>query len=201
MKETSDAHSAMYKSFTTPDPHSVGVQKILLELYPALSKKIFESDGFMSKFVLSGMNAKDILEFPVCGKCEAIAALDGFAKKNGKWVNKCTCMREGCYHTTIDPVTFKVWIMDEIRKKHKSKDMDAIETAFAFAIDATSMAIKRKADAELLRQTAEQQAKQNRKSMMADGAATKAPLNIEINWNPLSDEEYKRKFDGMEIID
>lgn len=197
----SDAYSALYKSFTTPDPHSVGVQKILIDLYPSLSKKIFESDGFMERFVISGMNAKDILEFPVCGRCEAIAALDGFAKKDGRYVNKCTCMREGCYHTTIDPVTFKVWIMDEIKKKHPAKDPALIEMAFAFAIDSTAMAMKRKSDAELLKETIKKNAREESDKLLVNGATSKAPLDIEINWEPLSEEEYKKKFDGMEIID
>ncbi len=110
-------HTKPCKGVENPDPRSYGVYRMIQEIYPALAKKMFENSELMRKLVMTQYNPMDILDYPVCGKCESIAAWNGLAKKNGKLVRKCTCVADGCHASTADPPTFRTWLMYEIKKK------------------------------------------------------------------------------------
>jgi len=110
-----------------PDERSVGVLKILRDIYPAFEKKIFESNKIMERLIMSGFNSMDILQYPICGKCETLAPYSLSVIKNGKRVQTCTCMR--CRQTTVNPVTFRDWIKDEIRHKATPEILSILEYA------------------------------------------------------------------------
>lgn len=191
MADLSASHRAMFNSFLQPDPHSEGVYKFLMDLYPAFAKKVFEGGGFVAKLVRSGLNPIDIMDYHICGRCEALAPLSGFAKKNGRLVNKCTCMKEGCGATTIDPPTFRDWMKDELR--HKAPP-DIAEVA-DMAVDAIAMNMMKKAEQELARAMSMDNAKRNEKTgiLMPDGSMHEVQkARISVNESPLSDAEYNR---------
>ncbi len=126
-KERTQAHTAMFNSFAMPDEHSFGVYKALQDVYPAFSKKIFEDNEFMQRVVMSNYNPMDILDYPVCGKCETLAAPSGYAVKDLRTVPKCTCFK--CGSTTVNPVSFRAWIKYELKKRVKPDFFEAIELA------------------------------------------------------------------------
>jgi len=125
------AYAALRKTFENPDPRSYGVFKMIQEIYPALASKIFSRSDLMEKLVMTKYNPLDIMDYPVCGKCETLALWNGTAKKNGKIVRRCTCVGDGCGASTIDPPTFRDWLIYEI--KHKAPP-DVAETA-EFIVD------------------------------------------------------------------
>lgn len=115
--------------FLQPDPHSHEVFKMLNDVYGSMAKKVF-ANGFMAKLVLSGYNPMDVLDYPVCGRCEQLAPWDLPKKyKNGTVVRRCTCMDEKCGHTTLNPVLFRDWIRDEIKKKAPADYVDEMAMA------------------------------------------------------------------------
>ena len=114
---SNDAHKAMFNTFLQPDPHSMGLLKLLKEIYPAFAKRIFQKNKFMEKIVLSNLNPMDIMEYPICGRCETLAAWSGVAERNGKYYQKCTCFADGCGHTTVNPITLRQWMMEELKHK------------------------------------------------------------------------------------
>lgn len=129
MRERPLARQAVFNSFTLPDEKSFGVYKALNDVYPALAKKLFENNELMRRLVMYGYNPMDILDYPVCGKCETLAVYNGYTVKNGRRYPKCTCVREDCGHTTVNPVTLRMWIKDELKKKAPPEYMDTIEMA------------------------------------------------------------------------
>lgn len=129
MRERPLARQAVFNSFALPDEKSFGVYKALNDVYPSFAEKLFENNDLMRKIVMSGYNPMDILDYPICGRCETLAAYNGYSVKNGKRYSKCTCMRQGCGHTTINPVTLRVWMKDELKKKVPPEYIDTIEYA------------------------------------------------------------------------
>lgn len=129
MKELGDAHLAMLSSLSNADERSFGVFKMLQEVYPALADKLFEGNAIMKRLILSGHNPMDILDYPLCGKCETLAPYNGYGKKNNKRVPRCTCMKEKCSHSTLDPVTLRDWLKYEMKKKVKPDFFTIIEIA------------------------------------------------------------------------
>jgi hypothetical protein len=146
MKESSLAHQSMMKSFEMPDERSFGVFNALKDAYPAFAEKLFEGNEIMKRLVMSGQNPMDILDYPICGRCETIAPYNGYAKKNGRLVNKCTCIKENCSHTTIDPITLRKWLKYELKKKVTGEDFFI---AIEYSIDAiaATMILKQIQDA------------------------------------------------------
>lgn len=128
-RERPVARQSIFNQFAMPDEHSFGVFKMLADVYPAFSKKIFEGNELMQKLVVSGYNPMDIMDYPVCGKCETLAPYSGVVVKNGKRVQKCTCVKHGCAATTVNPVTFRNWIKDELKRKAPADFMDALDYA------------------------------------------------------------------------
>lgn len=116
-KIRTDAHNAMFQSFLNPDPNAFGVYKLLNDIYPAFAEKIFYRNKFMEKIVMSNLSPMHILEYPICGRCETLAAWDGYSRKDGRIVNACSCFADGCGHKTINPITFKTWLLDELKRK------------------------------------------------------------------------------------
>jgi hypothetical protein len=145
-KERTSEYLAMFNSFQQPDAHSYGVYKLLADFYPAFGKKIFEGNPFMMKLIMSGYNPMDILEYPVCGRCETLAAWNGYARRGKQHIPQCTCMAEKCGHTTVNPVTLRQWMADELKKKAPP---DIAEIA-DFAVDSVAEAMTRMATNELM---------------------------------------------------
>lgn len=123
------ANMVMANANLLPDEHSHGVYKMLMDVYPNFAKKLFENNTFMKKIVMSGMNPMQILDYPICGKCETLALYDGYAKRNGKYVNRCTCVAEGCGASTADPITLRTWIAMELKHKAPAEYIEMIEYA------------------------------------------------------------------------
>lgn len=110
-----------------PNARSIGVIKEIEKHYPSFAKKILEGNKVMQMFVLSGYNTTDILNFPVCGKCETLAAWDRQpVMKNGRYVPVCTCFK--CGKTTVDPILFREWAREELKKKAPEEINDVLET-------------------------------------------------------------------------
>jgi len=129
--DESQVYSALKKTFESPDPHSYGVYKMIQEIYPALAKKVFENNKLMERFVMTNYNPMDILQYPVCGKCESIAAWSSPVKRGKQYVRTCKCVKSGCGSTTVNPPTFRQWLMSEI--KHKAPQ--GIEEELAQSVD------------------------------------------------------------------
>jgi len=125
--DKSTVYRAMANSLNAPDPHSIGVYKMLMDIYPAFSKKLFERNELIAHLVMTGNNPMDILEYPICGKCETLALWHGMAQKDGKYYNKCTCIANGCGASTINPITLRDWIALELHKKAPPEFIEAIE--------------------------------------------------------------------------
>lgn len=123
------ARSAMFQSFALPDEHSFGVFKALNEVYPAFAKKLFEGNQFMSRLIMYGYNPMDILDYPVCGKCESLAIFNGYATVGKKKYPRCTCVKPGCGANTNNPISLRTWIRDELKHKAPPEFFEAIETA------------------------------------------------------------------------
>jgi len=140
-----DAHIATYNSFLAPDPASFGVYKLFEQFYPAFAKRIFQYNPFMKKIVMSGFNPMFILNYPVCGRCETLAAWSDTIIVNEKKVKTCYCFADGCGSTTRNPVTLREWMIDEL--KHKAPP-DIAEQA-EFVVDDIAMSFMRIAKAQL----------------------------------------------------
>jgi hypothetical protein len=139
-REANQAKLVMANANFLPDEHSHGVYKMLMDVYPAFAKKLFQNNYFMQKLVMSGMTPMQILDYPVCGKCETLALYNDYGFKDGRWVSQCTCVAKGCGQTTINPVTLRDWIKDELKHKAPPDFMEVIE----YAIDAIASSMIRK---------------------------------------------------------
>ena len=129
MSEKSLAHQALTSTFAMPDERSFGVFKMLNDVYPAFAKKILDGNVLMTSLVMSGYNPMDILDYPICGKCETLAPYNGYGIKDGKVVQRCTCVADKCGASTLNPVTLRQWIKYEMKKKVSEDFYEAIELA------------------------------------------------------------------------
>lgn len=125
------------KTFMNPDPASLGVYKALDEVYPAFAKKIFENNELMKRLVLSGTNPIHILSYPVCGKCETLALPTTSIEKGGKKIRRCGCVAKGCGHITVNPITFRDWLRDELKRKMP----ESVITGIEYAVDSIAMSM------------------------------------------------------------
>jgi hypothetical protein len=140
------AHSTMMNGFANTDERSMGVLKMLEEVYPAFAQKIFEGNDLMRNLIMTGYNPMDILDYPICGKCERIAVFSGYGKVYGRQVQQCACMAEGCGHTTNSPITLREFIMYELKKRVKSEEF---AVAIEYAIDGIAASMMNKHVKEL----------------------------------------------------
>jgi hypothetical protein len=143
------AKRAMMKSFEMPDERSFAVMKMLNDVYPAFASKLFQGNELMQKLVMSGYNCMDILDYPICGKCETLAAYDGYGLKDGKHVLRCTCMDEKCGHSTLNPPTLRQWVKWELKKKVDDEWFEALD----YAVDAIAMSMVNKHKNEMAQAT------------------------------------------------
>jgi len=106
------------------NPKTMGVMKLLKYYYPALAKKVMEGNPLILKMAENNMVSMDILNYPICGKCEALAAFCDYARDNrqrpivkpdGMPMGVCRCLK--CSAVTVDPITFLDWCVMELRKK------------------------------------------------------------------------------------
>jgi len=107
-----------------PNSHSVGVMKLLDKYYPAFAKKVFYRNPLIEKMAMANFCSMDILMYPICNRCEALAAYARYAQnpdgtpmrnKDGKAVGVCRCLK--CGADTVAPITFYEWCMMELKKK------------------------------------------------------------------------------------
>lgn len=138
-------YQAMAMGLNAPDERSMGVYKMLMDVYPAFSKKLFERNELMNHLVMTGNNPMDILEYPICGSCETLALWNGVIKQGDRYYNKCTCIASGCGHTTIRPITLREWIHMELKKKAPKEFIEAIE----FCVDGIASQMVQKHKMEL----------------------------------------------------
>ena len=122
----SNVYAAMNEVFAAPNASSMGQYQLLMKIYPALVEKLFYRNDVIMKWVLSGYNPTELLSYPVCGRCEGLAAFSGGAMKYGKMVPACTCRR--CGTRTVGPPTLREWLMDELRRKFPKYTVEYIES-------------------------------------------------------------------------
>jgi DNA-binding ferritin-like protein len=127
-KEISAVHQHHLLSLAMTDPHSMGVHKALQEVYPALADKLFEGNELMQKMVMSGFNMMDIMDYPICGKCESLALYNGYVNVGKKAYPRCTCIRKGCGASTTRPATLRMWLQYELKKKMPQEAIEDLET-------------------------------------------------------------------------
>jgi len=127
-KEHSPVYMAMHNMLAQNDPHSFAVLKMIKDIYPAFERKIKDENDFMYKLVMSGYNPMDLLDYPVCDRCEGLAAWNG-------WTNDrrprhiAECMNEKCGHTTYNPPLFREWMRQELKKRAPDNVIEAIDYA------------------------------------------------------------------------
>lgn len=129
MSKKQQANRVLANANYLPDEHSVGVYKMLMEVYPAFAKKLFENNELMKRLVMTGMNPMQILDYPICGKCETMALFNGYGKRGGRVYEQCTCVANKCGHTTVNPITLREWIKIELKHKAPADFIEAIEYA------------------------------------------------------------------------
>jgi hypothetical protein len=158
----------MMNGFANTDERSMGVLKMLEEVYPAFAQKIFEGNDLMRNLIMTGYNPMDILDYPICGKCERIAVFSGYIMKYGRQTQQCSCMAEGCGHTTTAPITLREFMMYELKKRVKSEEF---AVAIEYAIDGIAAGMMNKHVNELKSTMLEHNAKAKEKTgiMLADG--------------------------------
>lgn len=153
-----DTNAAILQSFQARDSHSSGVMEILNEFYPAFAKKIFEGNHILETLVMSGYNMMDILDYPICGKCESLALIDEPIIKEGRTIPRCTCVKPGCCVSTIRPVRFREWIAYELKKKAPPAIMEVMDYAIDDVAERMLRIIAYKIRVAQAQERAEQQA-------------------------------------------
>ena len=117
-------YNALENVLSQPNSHAMGVMKLLDQYYPALAKKVFEGNPLMEVMVKANFCSMDILVYPMCGRCESLAAYFKYAStpdgkplkdKFGKTVGVCKCRK--CGAETIAPISFYEWCLMELKKK------------------------------------------------------------------------------------
>ena len=191
------AHQQMVNMFSNPDPHNQGIYNMLMKLYPAFAKKVFEGSGFIGKLVRMGYDSSDVLDFPICGRCESLAALDGYHWNGKQYVNKCTCMKEGCGHTTVNPITFREWIRDEIRHTAPKEVIEQLDDLLDMAVDLYAKQMMAKAERDLTEALALKNGaiRQAGSIIMPDGETHVVPAKISVNEFSMSDKDFKQTLD------
>ena len=131
-------YDALSNVLKQPNSHAVGVMKLINEYYPSFAKRVFYRNPLMEKIVMANFSSVDILVYPICGKCESLAAFYRYAqtpegvpvlKPDGRNIGVCKCFR--CGSETVDPITFNEWCLMEMKKKAPS----TFETDLLFAVD------------------------------------------------------------------
>lgn len=142
-----DKHAAMQRMFQQYDPRSLGVMHALEGVYPAFAKKLFEGAPLMRNLVMSNYNPMDILEYPICGKCETVSLpFNQTMDKKGAWHETCKCFK--CGSVTIDPPLVRDWFVDELKKRVPAEFIDKME----YLVDnvAASMLQRQKREFDLM---------------------------------------------------
>jgi len=117
-------YGAMQNMIAQPNSHAFGVMNVLKEYYPAFAKKVFQNNPLMEKMAMANFSSMDILLYPVCGRCEALAAYCRYAQdengvtirdEDGRGIGICRCLK--CGAETYNPVKFYDWCLMELKKK------------------------------------------------------------------------------------
>ena len=133
-----ERYDALNKVLTMPNSHAMGVMKLLKEYYPSFAKKVFEGNPLMEKIVMANFGSMDILNHPICNRCEALSAYFRYAKnpdgtfifkEDGRKVGVCRCLK--CGSETVNPLTFYDWCLLELKRKAPAH----IDTDLIFAVD------------------------------------------------------------------
>lgn len=116
--------NALGDILSKPNSHSIGVMKLIDKHYPAFAKKVFHKNPLMEKMAMANFCSMDILMYPICGRCETLAAYFRYAqnpdgtpmrKPDGMAVGVCKCLK--CGAETVAPISFYDWCMMELKKK------------------------------------------------------------------------------------
>ena len=150
--DLSDSHRAMANRFKQADAHALGVLKMLDDVYPAFAKKLLENASFMKNIVLSGLSPIDILDYPVCGRCESLAAWDGSVLKDRVYTKACSCFK--CGHKTIGPVVFRDWMIDELRHRAPPEIAETAE----YVVDIVALQSIQMAETQIMKALTKQNA-------------------------------------------
>lgn len=117
-------YGAMQNMLAQPNSHAFGVMNVLKDYYPAFAKKVFQGNPLMEKMAMANFSSMDILMYPVCGRCEALAAYCRYAQdengvtirdEDGRGIGICRCLK--CGAETYNPVTFYNWCLMELKKR------------------------------------------------------------------------------------
>lgn len=123
------------------DPRTIAVLKALDEVYPAFAKKLLQGNDLMRILVGCTINPMDILDYPVCGRCETLAVHDVSKQSaNGSLIEVCRCVKDGCGATTTNPVTVREWLQYELKKRVDKSFFDVVE----YMTDAVAMTMMHK---------------------------------------------------------
>jgi hypothetical protein len=89
-----------------------------------LAKKVFEGNPLIKMMAEHNYSSMDILRYPICGKCEALAGYHHYAQDDfgntirdeyGMGIPVCVCWK--CGAETYNPVKFYDWCLMELKKK------------------------------------------------------------------------------------
>ena len=131
-------YDALTRVLTQPNSHSVGVMKLIADYYPSFAKRVFHKNPLMEKMAMANFSSMDILLYPICGRCESLAAYCRYAMtpegltirdEFGKGIGVCRCFR--CGSETVNPITFYEWCLMELKKKAPI----TLEDDLLFAVD------------------------------------------------------------------
>jgi len=114
------------------DPRSMGLKRMLENLYPALANKVFKAKTIFAQVLLTGSNPMDMMDMPVCGKCESLAGWKDGIIHSGAFHPQCKCEAAGCGAYTTDPVTFRVWLREQLKQKKLAVDPQDLDRVVDF---------------------------------------------------------------------
>lgn len=195
----STAHQMMSNMFSQPDPHNAGVYHKLMEIYPNFAKKVFDSSQFISKLVMIGYDSSDVLDFPICGKCESLAApTDPRVIKDKvtgqlRSIPQCGCFK--CGTITQSPIKFRDWIKDEVRHKVDKDFLEQLDDMLDVAVDLYARQMMGMAERDLMQALKERNGKAG-SILMQDGTEHAVPkAKVTLNEFSLSDSDFKKTLD------
>lgn len=198
-KELSNAHKALGNMMNMTDPRSYAVYKFIDEVYPAFAEKIFKNNSFMERLVMSNYNPIDILDYPICGRCETLAAWDGIGRKDGKVYKACSCFN--CGSKTVNPVTFRVWMREELKHKAPLNFKEIAEEITDQAVIGMLRVAQRQVDDALVERFKHLNPKMGQEEETEISHEYMPKTNVQVNEKKLSKtyEEMVENTDGDDI--
>jgi len=110
-----DKYEALTNKLIQPNPHAIGVMKLLKDNYPAFAVKVIEKNPVVELMALTNLCSLRLISYPICGHCETTAFWKGYELINNEVFPFCLCKK--CGSKTVNPVTFKQFCKMELKKK------------------------------------------------------------------------------------